>query len=64
MSDRDNSYSGGGGSYGGGGGSYGGSRSRENQLFVGRLPKHVDEKVVRAKFAQYGTLVRCEVKEG
>ncbi len=46
MSDRDNSYS------------SGGSRSRENQLFVGRLPKNVEDDVVRDKFAHYGTLVR------
>ena len=43
---------------------YQSSNNRENQLFIGRLPRNVSEKTVEDKFGQYGKMVRCDVKQG
>ena len=36
----------------------------DNQIFVGRLPKHTRNRDLEDIFYPYGKLTRCEVKQG
>jgi len=36
----------------------------DNQIFVGRLPKHTRNRDLEDIFFPYGKLTRCEVKQG